>query len=114
MRLKDQAAFITGGSSGIGLSAAKVFLREGARVAITVRGRSQLDDAVEILGKVIACEADVDDDEAMSRTLGAAAAAFAASMLSSLMPDHIVMPRGVVRHARSSRRSWRPMSSGCS
>lgn len=66
MRL--EAAFITGGSSGIGLATAKVFVREGARVAITGRGRRQLDEAVEVLGRdVIGCEADVDDDEAMGR-----------------------------------------------
>lgn len=77
MRLEGKAAFITGGSSGIGLATAKVFLREGARVAITGRGRRQLDEAVEILGRdVVGCEADVDDDEAMFKALAAATAAF--------------------------------------
>jgi 3-hydroxybutyrate dehydrogenase len=34
MRLKDQAAVITGAASGIGLEIARVFVREGANVAI--------------------------------------------------------------------------------
>jgi NAD(P)-dependent dehydrogenase (short-subunit alcohol dehydrogenase family) len=77
MRLEGKAAFITGGSSGIGLATAMVFVREGARVAITGRGRPQLDEAVEVLGRnVIGCEADVDDDEAMGKALEDAAAAF--------------------------------------
>jgi len=39
MRLKDQVAVITGGTSGIGEATALLFAKEGARVAIT--GRSQ-------------------------------------------------------------------------
>ena len=34
MRLSGKAAFIIGGSSGIGLATAKVFAREEARVAL--------------------------------------------------------------------------------
>jgi NAD(P)-dependent dehydrogenase (short-subunit alcohol dehydrogenase family) len=40
-RLQGKVAVITGGSTGIGLAAAKLFVREGAYVFIT--GRRQTD-----------------------------------------------------------------------
>jgi NAD(P)-dependent dehydrogenase (short-subunit alcohol dehydrogenase family) len=77
MRLSGKAAFVTGGSSGIGLAAARAFIREGAQVAITGRNRGRLDAAAGELGaSAIGLEADVDDDGAMSAALAAATGAF--------------------------------------
>jgi NAD(P)-dependent dehydrogenase (short-subunit alcohol dehydrogenase family) len=77
MRLSGKGAFITGGTSGIGLATAKVFVREGARVAVTGRNRERLDAVGAELGKDVLCRtADVDDDAAMAEALAAAAKAF--------------------------------------
>jgi NAD(P)-dependent dehydrogenase (short-subunit alcohol dehydrogenase family) len=48
--LKDRTALITGGGSGIGLAAARLFLDGGARVAITGRDGAKLARAAETLG----------------------------------------------------------------
>jgi len=49
-RLKGKTALITGGSSGIGLAAARLFQAEGARIAITGRDPERLTAAQEELG----------------------------------------------------------------
>ncbi len=45
MRLANKTAFITGGNSGIGLATAKLFVAEGAKVAITGRNQATLEAA---------------------------------------------------------------------
>jgi NAD(P)-dependent dehydrogenase (short-subunit alcohol dehydrogenase family) len=50
MRLVGKKALITGGNSGIGLATARVFIAEGAEVAITGRDQRTLDEAVAELG----------------------------------------------------------------
>jgi len=50
MKLAGKKALITGGNSGIGLATARLFVSEGAEVAITGRDQKTLDEAVAELG----------------------------------------------------------------
>ena len=43
MKLKNKTALITGGTSGIGLATARLFVAEGAQLAITERDQTRLD-----------------------------------------------------------------------
>lgn len=49
-RLTDKTAVITGGTTGIGFETAKLFIAEGARVIVTGRSQTRLDEAVTALG----------------------------------------------------------------
>jgi NAD(P)-dependent dehydrogenase (short-subunit alcohol dehydrogenase family) len=58
--LEGKVAVITGGSSGIGLAAARLFQEVGAKVGISGRNQASLDDAVRELGVgVVAVRSDV-------------------------------------------------------
>jgi NAD(P)-dependent dehydrogenase (short-subunit alcohol dehydrogenase family) len=50
MKLTGKKALITGGNSGIGLATARLFVAEGAQVAITGRDQKKLDEALAELG----------------------------------------------------------------
>src|SRR3984893_11671240 len=52
-KLQGKVAVITGGASGIGFAAAKLFVREGAYVFITGRRQKELDEAVKAIGSNI-------------------------------------------------------------
>jgi NAD(P)-dependent dehydrogenase (short-subunit alcohol dehydrogenase family) len=50
MKLAGKKALITGGNSGIGFATARLFIAEGAEVAITGRDQKTLEEAVNELG----------------------------------------------------------------
>ncbi len=50
-KLDGKVAVITGGSSGLALASAKLFVEEGAHVFITGRRQEALDEAVALIGR---------------------------------------------------------------
>src|SRR6202051_4680422 len=49
-KLQGKVAVITGGTTGIGLATARLFVKEGAYVFITGRRQKELDEAVQAIG----------------------------------------------------------------
>lgn len=62
-RFKDKVVLITGGSGGIGQATAKLFLEEGAKVAIVGTSDEKLAKAKEKLGDVLTIKANVANEE---------------------------------------------------
>jgi NAD(P)-dependent dehydrogenase (short-subunit alcohol dehydrogenase family) len=77
MRLEGKTALITGGNSGIGLATARAFIQEGAKVAITGRDQTTLDEAARALGpNALALRADITDFAANDAAVRSAAETF--------------------------------------
>jgi NAD(P)-dependent dehydrogenase (short-subunit alcohol dehydrogenase family) len=72
MKLQGKIALITGGTSGIGLAAARLFQSEGAEVLITGRNEQTLAEARRQVPGVTALPSDaanLEDIEALARTI---------------------------------------------
>jgi NAD(P)-dependent dehydrogenase (short-subunit alcohol dehydrogenase family) len=77
MRFANKTALITGGNSGIGLATAKLFVAEGAKVAITGRDQAKLEAAAKELGpNALAIVADATDVAATERAVARAVEKF--------------------------------------
>src|ERR1700744_3437530 len=77
MRLANKTALITGGNSGIGLTTAKLFVGEGAKVTITGRNKETLQAAAKELGpNALAVAADANDIAATEAAVKQAAEKF--------------------------------------
>ena len=67
--LRGKHVLITGGSKGIGLACARVFLAEGAKVTVTSRSQQNLDQARAVIGDVRTVAADLTDAAAAARVV---------------------------------------------
>jgi NAD(P)-dependent dehydrogenase (short-subunit alcohol dehydrogenase family) len=77
MKLENKVAFITGGTSGIGLETAKQFLAEGAQLAIVGSNLERLNAAGEELGNdVLLIQADLRKVSEIERAVSEAHAKF--------------------------------------
>ncbi len=65
MRLKGERCAVTGGASGIGRATARVFAREGARVAVLDVDEPGVRQVAGELGSAVAIRADVADEASM-------------------------------------------------
>jgi NAD(P)-dependent dehydrogenase (short-subunit alcohol dehydrogenase family) len=67
-KLSNKVAVVTGGNSGIGLSTAKAFIDEGAKVVVFGRDQATLDRAVETLGRnAVGVKGDVTNDADLTK-----------------------------------------------
>jgi len=67
-KLDGKVAVITGGSTGMALAGAKLFVDEGAHVFIQARRKEALDEAVEVIGRnVTAVQGDASDLDDLDR-----------------------------------------------
>ncbi|WP_236674326.1 SDR family oxidoreductase [Paraburkholderia hospita] len=100
MKLKNKVAFVTGGTSGIGLESAKLFVAEGAKVAIVGVNAERLKAAGDELGSdVLLVQADVrkvaDIERAVQETVskfGHLDVVFANAGASTVAPLEAVTP----------------------
>jgi len=66
MKLKDVAAIVTGGASGLGEATARELARKGAKVALFDRDSSKGSQVAREIGGIF-CEADVTSDEQIAK-----------------------------------------------
>jgi short chain dehydrogenase len=109
MKLTGKKALITGGNSGIGFATARLFIKEGAQVAITGRNQQTLDAALADLGpNAIGLRGDVTDSKSRKAILKQVAEKFGKSVnstSSSRTPVSPAQPPQAIPPKNSSKRS---------
>jgi len=104
VRLTNKTALITGGNSGIGLATARLFVAEGARVAITGRNQATLDAVAKELGpNALAIVADANDIDATENAVRQAVEKF--GKLDIVFANAGTRPSEVPRSPHSNRLS---------
>src|SRR5262245_8532406 len=76
MRLAGRVAVVTGGASGIGLAAARLFAAEGARVALVDRDADALAHAADTVPGMLPLDGDVGSEPDVARHAAAVLARF--------------------------------------
>lgn len=92
MRLQGKVAVVTGGASGIGLAATRLFAEEGARVAVVDRDAVAL-SALQGMPGVMGIEADVGDPAAVAEAH--------AAVIDALGPVTLLMTSGGISNGLS-------------
>ena len=96
-KLDGKVAVITGGSSGMALASAKLFVEEGADVFITGRRQEALDEAVKLIGRnVIGVRGDAANLDDLDRLFGTVQRERVRSTSYSRAPES-ANPRGWAR-----------------
>jgi NAD(P)-dependent dehydrogenase (short-subunit alcohol dehydrogenase family) len=123
MRLQDKVSIITGGASGMGRVAARMFAAEGAQVVVAdvtePAAQSVVDEVVAAGGKAIAVAADVSKEADAKRMVDAAVDAFGRVDVlynnAGIMPeaDHSVIDTSVEDWDRVMAVNVRGVFLGC-
>jgi len=123
MRLQDKVTIITGGASGMGRVAARMFAAEGAKVVVAARGaeaaQSVVDEVTAAGGQAIAVVADVSKEADAKRMIDETIAAFGRVDVlynnAGIMPeaDHSVIDTSVEDWDRVMAVNVRGVFLGC-
>ncbi len=109
MKLTGKKALITGGNSGIGLATARLFVAEGAEIAITGREQKTLDEAAAELGpNARGYRADITVADDRKRLFGILSRISASWTSSSPMPELAAARRPALRTKQYLRISSAP------